>query len=117
MRWINLLFLGLFLAFTFAGAGTSLLAADVGPPRHAYPESDQHSDDALAEADVAEFCYQQGQICSKICDLNSRFEDKFDGCRQSCESRAFRCTRTACFRWPERQFVIAERFGGYRCAQ
>lgn len=98
MRWINLLFLSLFSAIAFAGTGTSLHAA-------------------ADEKDVAAFCYEQGQICTKICDLNSRFEDRFDGCRHSCESRAFRCTRTACFRWPERQFLIAERFGGYRCAQ
>ena len=115
MRWASLLFCCLFLAFTFAGASGPLLAADVEPPRKSYPDERLDSDDD--GQDVAEFCYGQRQICRKICVLRSRFEDRFDGCPQSCESRETRCVSTACYRWTEPEFLIAERFGGYKCAQ
>ena len=114
MRWVNLLFCCLFLAFTLAGAGVPLLAADVASPHKTYPDERLDSDDAQ---DVGEFCYEQRQMCRKICDLRSRFEDRFDGCPQSCVSRESRCISTACFRWSESEFLIAERFGGYKCAQ
>lgn len=116
MRWANLLFCYLFLAFTIVGASTPLLASDLGEsPRQSYPDDRSYSDDARPDRDVAEFCYVQGQICRKICDLRSNFEDDFDGCPQSCESRAGRCTRTGCYRWTEPDFLIAEKFGGYKC--
>jgi hypothetical protein len=116
MRWASLLFCYLFLAFTFAGAGAPLLAADLGKsPGRTYPDNRSNFDKALPGRDVAEFCYTQGQICRKICDLHSNFDDEFDGCPQSCDSRAFRCTRTGCFRWTEPDFLIAERFGGFKC--
>jgi hypothetical protein len=117
MRWVNLSFCYLFLAFTLAGAAAPLLAADVAPPRQAYPDDRQDSDDAQTEEKVAEFCYSQRGICRKICNLRSRFEDRFDGCPQSCESREIRCSRTGCYRWTEPEFLIAERFGGYQCLQ
>ena len=60
---------------------------------------------------MAQFCYEQRLICRKICDLHSRFEDRFDGCPQSCDSRELRCVTTACYRWTEPDFLIAERFG------
>ncbi len=113
MRWASLLFCCLFLAFTFAGASAPLLAADV-ETRKTYPDSRLEDEQ---EVDVAEFCYEQRQMCRKICDLRSRFEDRFDGCPQSCVSRESRCVSTACFRWSEPEFLIAERFGGYKCVQ
>jgi hypothetical protein len=116
MRWANLLFCCLFLAFSFAGAGAPLLATDLKSPGKAYPDDRLDSGNAGKETDVAEFCYEQSQICRKICNLRSRFDDRFDGCPQSCESRETRCVSTACFRWTEPDFLIAERFGGYKCA-
>ena len=114
MRWANLLLCYLVLAFTFAAANAPLQATDLKSPRQTYPEG---RDNALTAKEVVEICGMQGQICRKICNLRSRFEDRFDGCPQSCESRAIRCTRTGCFRWTEPDFLIAERFGGYKCAQ
>ncbi len=113
MRWANLLFCYLFLAFIFAGASAPLLAADLASPRQSYPDDRSSSDDAL-ERDVAEFCYRQRYICRKICNLNSRFDDEFDGCPSSCESREIRCSRTGYYRWSEPEFLIAEKFGGYK---
>jgi hypothetical protein len=115
MRWASLLFCCLFLAFTLAGAGAPpVLAADVGPPREAYPDAPPESDRATAEK-VADFCYSQRQICRKICYL--RFRDDLVGCPQTCDSRESRCTRTACYKWTEPEFLVAERFGGYQCFQ
>lgn len=116
MRWANLLFCCLFLAFAFAGAGRPILAADLGgAQRQSYPGDRSYSDDALPEMDVGEFCYVQGQICRKICYLDSRFDNDFNGCPHSCESRVRRCVRTGCYRWVGREALIAERFGGYDC--
>jgi hypothetical protein len=116
MRWAKLLFCCLFLAFTFVGASAPLLASDLKTPREeAYPNDRPDGDDAQEE--VGEFCYGQRQICRKICYLRSRFQDNFDGCPQSCESREVRCSRSGCYRWSEPEFLIAERFGGYKCAQ
>lgn len=112
MRWANLLFCCLFLVFTLAGASVPLLASDLEPPR----QSDRaDSDDGQSEEDVAEFCYTQRVMCRKICNLNSRFDDRFDGCPQSCETREVRCVKSGCFRWSEPEFLKAERFGGYKC--
>jgi hypothetical protein len=111
MRWAGLLLCCLFLAFTTAEVSAPVLASDLKTPRESYP-NDREDD---PEADVGEFCYSQRQICRKICNLRSRFENTFDGCPQSCESREIRCTRTGCFRWLEPEFVIAERFGGSEC--
>jgi hypothetical protein len=111
MRWASLLFCCLFLAFTFAGAGAPLLASDLKSSR----EADDRGFSSKAE-EVAEFCYEQRVICRKICRLRDRFEDRFDGCPQSCESRELRCNSTACFRWTDPDFIIAERFGAFRCA-
>lgn len=117
MRRAGLLFCCLFLAFTFAGVSAPLLATDLKSPRQASPDSRGYSNDELDERDVAEFCYSQRVICRKICNLRSRFEDRFDGCPQSCVSREGRCIRAACYRWTEPEFLIAERFGGYKCIQ
>ncbi len=116
MSRIHLLFFTLFLAFTFTAASTLVFATDLKSPHQAYPDGRSQSGDAQSERDLAQFCYTQGHICGKICDLRSNFEDKFDGCPQSCESRAIRCTQTGCFRWKEPDFLIAERFGGLKCA-
>ncbi len=115
MRWANLLCC-LVLGFTFAGAGAPLHATDLRSRHQSYPEDRRHSDAVPTERRVAEFCYRQRLICRKICDLHSRFDDRFDGCPQSCESRELRCITTACYRWTEPDFLIAERFGGYKCA-
>lgn len=117
MRGASLLICCLFLALTFAAVSTQLFAADLGGREEAYPDADDgpYSDRGLSEEEVAELCYSQRYICRKICNLNSRFEDNFDGCSSSCDSRAIRCTRTGCYRWAEREFLIAENFGGYRC--
>ena len=117
MRWANLLFCCLFLAFAFARASAPLFASDLEPPRQANPHDRPHSGKASKEEEVAEFCYRQRRICRKICDLRSHFEDRFDGCPPSCESREIRCGRTGCYRWTEPEFLIAERFGGYKCSQ
>jgi hypothetical protein len=116
MRWAGLLFCCLFLAFTVVGGNAPLLASDLEPPQ---ANSDDRSDDNDAQTarEVAEYCYAQGEICSKICYLRSNFEDRVDGCRHSCETRVIRCSRTGCYRWPESEFLIAERFGGYKCYQ
>lgn len=114
MRWASLLVCCLFLAVTVAGASAPLLASDLGT-REARPEDRGDSDNEPER--VAEFCYSQLQICRKICTLRSRFEDRFDGCPQSCESREIRCNKTACYRWSEPELLIAERFGGNHCAE
>jgi hypothetical protein len=113
MRWAGLLWCSLLLAFTFAGAATPLLAADVESRRQTYPDDRSHSDKGMTEEDVAEFCDSQRRICRKICYL--RFRDDLIGCPQACESRESRCTRTGCYRWTEPELLIAERFGGYEC--
>lgn len=113
MRWAKLLFCCLFLAFTVAGASAPLFASDLKEPRDGYRAD---SDDDSEEQDVAEYCFSQLQICRKICTLRSRFENNFDGCPQSCESREMRCSKTGCYRWAEPEFLIAERFGGAKCA-
>ena len=96
------------------GAGTDapLLAADLATPPH---DDRAHSDDALTERKVAEFCYGQRHICRKICDLRSRFEDRFDGCPHSCDSRESRCSRTGCYRWTEPEYALAQKFGAHKC--
>ncbi len=121
MRGASILIVCLLMALTLAGAGTSLFAADLGDrervERDDYERDDEdYSNNGLTEREVAELCYSQQYICRKICNLNSRFENDFDGCKTSCGSRAMRCTRTGCYRWSEREFLIAENFGGYRCA-
>jgi hypothetical protein len=115
MHGVKLLLCCLFLAFTVVGASTPLLATDLKSERQTYP--DDRSDDEVTEREVAEFCYVQRGICRKICNLRSRFDDRFDGCPQSCESREGRCSRTGCYRWSEAEFLIAERFGGFQCAR
>ena len=117
MRWAKLLCCCMFLAFAFAGARAPLFASDLEPPRNSSTHERQYADDAQKEEAVQQFCYRQRQICRKICNLRSRFDDRFDGCPQSCESREIRCGGTTCFRWTEPEFIIAERFGGYQCAQ
>jgi hypothetical protein len=104
----------LFMAFSFAGASTPLLATDLKSKRDAYPDDRRHSEDAKAE-ELDEFCYSQRKICRKICYL--RFREDLVGCPQSCDSREVRCGQTACYRWSEQEYVIAERFGGYKCVQ
>ena len=115
MRWAKLLICCLFLAFTFAGASTLVLATDLKSPPQSYP--DDRSDAAPTGRDVADFCFSQRQMCRKICRLRSRFEDNFDGCPSSCESREGRCAKTGCYRWSEPEFLIAEKFGGSKCIQ
>ena len=115
MRWANLLFFCLFLALSFAGASAPLLAADAAQSRKVYPNERLDSEDEAQ--DVGDFCYEQRRICRKICTLRSRFEDRFDGCPSSCDSRETRCVSSACYRWSEPEFLIAERFGGFKCAQ
>jgi len=112
MRWTSLCCY-LLLALSLAGAGTPLLAADLGS-RQTSPDGRSHSE---KQEDVAEFCYEQRQICRRICRMRSRFEDRFDGCPSSCESREMRCSRTGCYRWSEPEFVLAENYGGHRCPQ
>lgn len=112
MRRANSLFCCLFLALTLAGASTPLAAADLEPPRQVNPD-----DKAPTEAEVAEFCHGQRQICRKVCYMRSRFNDRFDGCPSSCDSREARCTRTGCYRWTEPDFLIARNYGAYRCVE
>jgi hypothetical protein len=100
------------LALALAGASAPLAAANLESPRQADPD-----DKAPTAKEVAEFCHGQRQICRKICYSNSRLEDRFDGCSHSCDSRAVRCTRTACFRWTEPDYLIARKFGAYRCVE
>lgn len=114
MRWFTLLFCCLFLAFAFAEVSEPLLAADIGSSRGS-PDDRSYSEEVPIEREVAEFCYEQSRICRKVCDLRSNFEDRFDGCPQSCVSRVARCVRAGCYRWREPEFLIAENFGGYRC--
>ena len=116
IRWANLLFCYLFLALTFAGASVTLQAADLGESRQSFPDERSYKDNKLPEIEVAEFCYLQGRICRKVCNLRSRFDDEFNGCSHSCDSRAGRCTRTGCYRWVDPDFLIAEKFGAYKCA-
>jgi hypothetical protein len=104
------------LAFAIAGAGAPLLATDLKSPREAAPDDRPRSGNALTARKVAEFCHRQRQICRKICNMHSRFEDRFDGCPQSCDSRETRCISTACYRWTDPDFIIAEKFGGRKCA-
>jgi hypothetical protein len=113
MRWASLLVCCLFLAVLVAGAGAPSRASDLGDREGLQQESGDSDNDP---ENVAEFCYSQLQICRKICTLRSRFEDRFDGCPTSCESREMRCNRTGCYKWSEPEFLIAERFGGYKCA-
>jgi hypothetical protein len=116
VRWANLGFCCLFLALAIAAAGASLHATDIHSRRQSDPDDRRRSDQARTERKVAAFCSMQREICRKICNLHSRFEDRFDGCPQSCESREIRCIATACFRWTDPDFLIAERFGGAQCA-
>jgi hypothetical protein len=104
------------LTVAVAQVGAPALASDLESPRRAYPEGRPQADHVPIERKVAEFCYRQRQICSKICTLRSRFEDRFDGCPSSCESREIRCISSACYRWSESEFLIAQRFGGFHCA-
>src|SRR5262245_24965716 len=104
MRWASLLFCCLFLAFACAGGGASLLAADLAAPHDGDP---RYPNEAQKAREVAEFCYGQRHICRRLCDLRSRFEDRFDGCPDSCASRESRCTRTGCYRWTEPEYVLA----------
>jgi hypothetical protein len=112
MRWASLWCCYLLLALSLAGASTPLLAADLG--RQTNPDDRSRAD---KQEELAEFCYEQRQICRRICRMRSRFEDRFDGCPSSCESREMRCSRTGCYRWSEPEFILAENFGGYRCPQ
>jgi hypothetical protein len=106
----------LLLAITFMSTGAPLHASDLGQPRGAYPEDRPHHGKLRKQREVAAFCYEQRRICRKICNLRSNFDDRFDGCPQSCESRELRCNATACYKWTEPDFLIAERFGGFKCA-
>jgi hypothetical protein len=118
MRWVNILLCCLFLAFAFARVPAPLLAADFGsPPPHANRDSSHNpqTDREAEREELLEFCYGQRNICRKICDLRSNFDDRFDGCPSSCDSRESRCTRTGCYRWLEPEYVIAQRFGGEKC--
>lgn len=115
MRWASLLCFCMFLAFTAGVVNGPAFAADLGEQRQDYPDERASEENVDPAQQVAEFCYGQGRICRKICRLNSKFDDNFDGCPQSCESRAGRCSRTGCYRWSEPEYLIAERFGGYRC--
>ena len=123
MRWANLLFCCLFLVFAFAETPAPLLAADLGwsPQVGEDDDSDaseddrQYSDKEQKERDIAEFCYEQRSICRKICDLHSNFDDRFDGCSHSCDSRRGRCSRSGCYRWSGSEYVYAQRFGGNKC--
>lgn len=112
MRWAGIVVCCLFLAFTLAGGGAPLLAADI--PQGQSDEG-PYSDDAATENQVADFCDSQRQICRKICYL--RFRDDLIGCPQRCVSRVSSCDRSGCYRWTEPEFVIAERFGGFKCFQ
>jgi hypothetical protein len=88
--------------------------AAVELPRPADPDAMPSADNARRGRDVAEFCDGQRKICRKVCAL--RFRNDFIGCPQACESRQTRCVKTGCYRWPERDFLIAKNFGGYECA-
>jgi|EndMetStandDraft_9_1072997.scaffolds.fasta_scaffold06850_2 hypothetical protein len=116
MRWANLLLCCLFLVFTLVGASAPLGAADLKGPRQNYPEQRALSDEELREKE-ADYCYAQRKICRKICYLRDRFDDRFNGCPNSCDSRETRCVKSGCYRWSEQEFLIAERFGGYKCFQ
>src|SRR5262245_15707741 len=111
MRCARLVFCCLLLAFAAAGARTPLLAADLAPPRHSGAD-----EDAAMAKEVVEFCRGQRHICRRICDLRSRFEDRFDGCPHSCDSREVRCGRTGCFRWADPEYLLAQKFGAHKCA-
>jgi len=115
MRLANLLFCCLFLALTFVGSSTALHATDLRPPREAYPDDRQRASKAPSTDEIADYCFEQRQICRKICRLNERFNDRFDGCPHSCDSRETRCVATACFRWTDPDYIIAEKFGGDKC--
>lgn len=114
MRGAKFLICTLVLAFALAGAGAPLFAADLkSSPQATSPEDDSSADDGPSDEEVAEFCYGQRTMCRKICRL--RFRDDDIGCPQNCDSRVSRCMKTGCYKWTEPEFVIAERFGGYRC--
>jgi hypothetical protein len=109
VRWASLI-LCLFMAFGFAGASAPLLASDLKSPRQSYPDGAEQKAEELDE-----FCHSQRRICRKICNL--RFREDLVGCPQSCDSREVRCGQTGCFRWAEPEYLIAERFGGYKCVE
>lgn len=109
MRWAGFVFCALLLAF--ASASAPLLASDLKSGK--IYKNDRLSPEDEAQKIVA-YCYDQRTICKKICRL--RFREDLIGCPQTCESRVPRCVTSACFKWLEPEFVIAERFGGYRCA-
>jgi hypothetical protein len=114
VRCANLISCLLLVFIVFAGIGSPLFATDLKSPRPTYPEVGR-SDPVAAEKRLAAFCYSQRVICRKICYMRSRFEDSFDGCPQSCETREIRCNGNGCYRWSESEFLIAENFGGFRC--
>ena len=113
MRWAGLFFCCLFFVVAFAGGSTPLGATDLKSPRQT--EERNASDNVPREEKIAEFCEDQRQICRKICRL--RFRDDDIGCPQTCVSRESRCFVSACYRWTEPEFLIAERFGGLKCFQ
>lgn len=113
MGWTKLLFCCLLLSITIVAAAAPVNATDIYSRRQSEPEDSRRADPQL---EVAEFCHMQRKICRKICNLRSRFEDRFDGCPSSCDSRELRCNATACFRWTDPDYIIAERFGGAECA-
>src|SRR5262245_55535370 len=117
MRWAHFVFCCLVLAFVAAGGDRApTLAADLSAPPRAAPGNHPYAEDGLSERDVADFCHGQRGVCRRICDLRSRFEDRFDACPHSCDSREGRCTRTGCYKWSEPEFVLAQKFGGHKCA-
>ena len=88
MRWTNILICFVVLTFAFAGAGVPLRAADLGGRATGITRTKvKRSDEMQTEEKVAEFCFVQRQICRKICSIHSNFNDRFDGCPQSCETR------------------------------
>jgi hypothetical protein len=113
VRWANLLFCCLLLSITIVGAAAPLHATDIYSRRQSDREDTRRAD---PELQVAEFCHMQRKICRKVCDLRSNFDDRFDGCPHSCDSREFRCNTTACFRWTDPDFIIAEKYGAAECA-
>jgi hypothetical protein len=113
MRWAGLCCY-LLMAFCLAGLSMPLVAADLGQQGQSRPDHRSHTE---KQEDLAEFCYVQRQLCRKLCHMRSRFEDRFDGCPSSCESREIRCSRTGCYRWTEPELVIGETFGAYRCSE
>lgn len=117
MRWVKSLLCCLFLAVTIVGMGAAVFAADLKSQRQDYPDDRDYSSRPSRKESVAEFCYSQRHICQKICSLRSKFDDRFDGCPNSCISREMRCGKGGCYRWSEQEMLIAERFGGFKCIQ